>query len=308
MARTAEPIGESDPSKVQNEPRNDDRRCVFIHRAGEAPREITYREFLTICRDDPHSVWETLKYHEKKIQEINQAEHQTRNEHEYDPDLRQQLQESETKIRDLTAQIQILVQERDKYRTATAEYALRFHKGGSLAAWNKRDPPLLTDGKNPKFEDWVVQMKSKLKTNADHYYDNESLRIAYVQSRLGGKAMAYAGPRFREESAHPYKSADEIFTYLQVIFHDPSRRWNAKRQFTRLQMKTDQKYHDFLVGFMSLAGEADINPDDYKDEMFHKVTNSLRNLTVHQYYEANTFNDYTTACHRAAYALQMNDE
>ncbi|KAJ9247530.1 hypothetical protein DTO280E4_4177 [Paecilomyces variotii] len=211
---------------------------------------------------------------------------------EYDPDLRQQLQESETKIRDLTAQIQILVQERDKYRNATAEYALRFHRGGSLAAWNKRDPPLLTDGKNPKFEDWVVQMKSKLKTNADHYYyDNESLR-----------------PRFREESAHPYKSADEIFTYLQVIFHDPSRRWNANRQFTRLQMKTDQKYHDFLVEFMRLAGEADINPDDYKDEMFHKVTNSLRNLTVHQYYKASTFNDYTTACHRAAYALQMNDE
>lgn len=102
---------------------------------------------------------------------------------EYDPDLRQQLQESETKIRDLTAQIQILVQERDKYRNATAEYALRFHRGGSLAAWNKRDPPLLTDGKNPKFEDWVVQMKSKLKTNADHYYyDNESLRIAYLRS------------------------------------------------------------------------------------------------------------------------------
>lgn len=120
--------------------------------------------------------------------------------------------------------------------------------------------------------------------------------------------MAYAGPRFREESAHPYKSADEIFTYLQVIFHDPSRRWNANRQFTRLQMKTDQKYHDFLVEFMRLAGEADINPDDYKDEMFHKVTNSLRNLTVHQYYKASTFNDYTTACHRAAYALQMNDE
>ncbi|KAJ9267363.1 hypothetical protein DTO195F2_596 [Paecilomyces variotii] len=218
---------------------------------------------------------------------MNQAEHQTRNEHEYDPDLRQRLKESKTKIRDLTAQIQILVQERDKYRNATAEYALRFHRGGSLAAWNKRDPPLLTDGKNPKFEDWVVQMKSKLKTNVDHYYyDNESLRIAYVQSRLGGKAMAYAGPRF--ESAHPYKSADEIFTYLQ--------------------MKTDQKYHNFLVEFMSLAGEADINPDDYKDEMFHKVTNSLRNLTVHQYYKANTFNDYTTACHRAAYALQMNDE
>lgn len=58
---------------------------------------------------------------------------------EYDPDLRQQFQEFETKIGDLNDCPDPDPSSGTKTNTeiATAEYALRFHRGGSLAAWNK---------------------------------------------------------------------------------------------------------------------------------------------------------------------------
>jgi hypothetical protein len=43
------------------------------------------------------------------------------------------------------------------------------------------DPPILTDGKEPKFEDWLLRIKDKLATNKDHYL-TAALRLAYVKS------------------------------------------------------------------------------------------------------------------------------
>ncbi|KAJ9393191.1 hypothetical protein DTO063F5_328 [Paecilomyces variotii] len=100
------------------------------------------------------------------------------------------------------------------------------------------------------------------------------------------------------------RGPDEIFEHLQAVFHDPNRRQNARRQFANLRMKTYQKYNDFLAEFMRLAGEAGFNPGDYKDEMYDKITSSLRNLVIGQYYQTENFNNLRDACHQAAYALQ----
>jgi hypothetical protein len=47
------------------------------------------------------------------------------------------------------------------------------------------DPPILTDGKEPKFKDWLLRIKDKLATNKDHY-PTAALRLAYVKSQYGG--------------------------------------------------------------------------------------------------------------------------
>jgi chromosome segregation ATPase len=52
------------------------------------------------------------------------------------------------------------------------------------------DPPILTDGKDPEFEDWESRMRNKLKANADHYH-TEILRMAYVENRVSGKAAKH---------------------------------------------------------------------------------------------------------------------
>jgi hypothetical protein len=72
--------------------------------------------------------------------------------------------------------------------------------GASVALLEKSvklpNPPVLTDGKDPEFEDWDSRMRNKLKANADPY-NTEALRIAYVENRVGGKAAKHLRPRLR---------------------------------------------------------------------------------------------------------------
>ena len=65
------------------------------------------------------------------------------------------------------------------------------------AIWTKSakipDPPILTDGKDPTFESWKLQIWGKLRVNADHFPTNEA-RMAYVFSRTGSDAQGHLRP------------------------------------------------------------------------------------------------------------------
>ena len=63
------------------------------------------------------------------------------------------------------------------------------------------NPPVLADGNDPEFEDWDSRMRNKLKANVDHY-NTEALRIAYVENRVGGKAVKHLRPRLRASAVH----------------------------------------------------------------------------------------------------------
>jgi hypothetical protein len=45
------------------------------------------------------------------------------------------------------------------------------------------DPPILTDGSEPAYNDWSIKMKMKLEANLDHF-PTLALQMGYVQSRL----------------------------------------------------------------------------------------------------------------------------
>jgi hypothetical protein len=49
------------------------------------------------------------------------------------------------------------------------------------------DPPILTDGKDPAFGRWRIQMQDKLKVNSDHFESMEA-KMAYVFNRTGDDA------------------------------------------------------------------------------------------------------------------------
>ena len=55
------------------------------------------------------------------------------------------------------------------------------------------DPPILTDGKDPTFKSWKLQIQGKLQVNADHFPTNEA-QMAYVFSQTGGDAQGHLWP------------------------------------------------------------------------------------------------------------------
>ena len=69
--------------------------------------------------------------------------------------------------------------EHDEYKAAYAEVQLCSHVStvestkSSSKSEKVPDPPLLTDGKGPKFKDWMIEMKGDFMANADHFNNDQ---------------------------------------------------------------------------------------------------------------------------------------
>ena len=163
------------------------------------------------------------------------------------------------------------------------------------------DPDTLDDGKEPRFEDWLARVKNKLKVNADHFLTEEFKR-AYVIGRVTGKAARYIAPRIREDSADPYRSAEDVYQHLATKFDDPNRVFNAKNDFKKLYMR-DLPFHDFYADFIHLASEAQISTTDLKYELNLKLATELQLCVIREFqdpeYTLQKFADYCTVIDQA---------
>ena len=166
------------------------------------------------------------------------------------------------------------------------------------------DPPTLTDGKEPRFEDWLLLMSQKLAANADHF-DTSQLRMAYVASRCEGKARKHITPRMRDDSMNPYTDSKDMLDHLKMIYNDPNRVATAKHQFRQLYMRVSDKFHDFLSEFLYLAAEAGVMEDDWKDELYHKLTTELQKLCISDSIKDGTFQEFSNAVSQTASRLEV---
>src|SRR4030081_1272706 len=91
---------------------------------------------------------------------------------------------------------------------------------GSSKSTKIPDPPLLTDGKEPTFESWKLQIQGKLRVNADHFPTDEA-QMTYIFGRTGGDAQKHLSPQYNEESEDPFLSGKEMISYLASVYEDP---------------------------------------------------------------------------------------
>ena len=120
------------------------------------------------------------------------------------------------------------------------------------------DPLLLTDGKEPQFEDWLLLMTQKLEANHDHY-DSPQLCCAYVASCCDGKACKHITPWLQSESVNLYEDSVDMLEHLKTIYDNPNWVTTVKNQFWQLYMKLTDWFHDFLSEFLYLAAEAGVS-------------------------------------------------
>lgn len=136
-------------------------------------------------------------------------------------------------------------------------------------------PPLLTDGKEPEFTSWKIQMQDKLRVNSDHFHSLDS-ELAYVFSRTAGDAQAHLLPRYASSSVERFTDAPDMLSHLATIFEDPFRTANARYEYKNLAMKTTERFPAFHTRFLHLAGEARIPTDDLTPDLFDKLTLKLQ--------------------------------
>jgi hypothetical protein len=168
------------------------------------------------------------------------------------------------------------------------------------------DPPLLTDGKDPTFDNWKIQITGKLDVNADHFA-TEQARMTYVFSRTGGDAQNHLKPRVSSQ-INPFKTADDMIQHLASIYEDPFRVQNARRDYRKLMMKTTETFPEFYTRFLHLAGEGQIPAEDLRPDLYDKLTIDLQRAIAPTEESLTTLQDLQKALRRLDQNLRQIQE
>ena len=108
------------------------------------------------------------------------------------------------------------------------------------------DLPLLTDSKDPTFDNWKIQIVSKLKVNADHFATEQAC-MTYVFSCTGGDAQNHLKPQISPQLINPFVTAEDMIQHLAGIYEDPFRVQNAHRDYRKLMMRTAETFPEFYT-------------------------------------------------------------
>lgn len=202
----------------------------------------------------------------------------------------------------LQQQVRQITTERDQMALALArsqvESRTLAERPTTAKSGNIADPKPLSDGKNPRFEDWSMAMQRKLITNADRY-PTEYDKLTYIFSRCEGLAQRTIFPRMGPESASPYDTAEDCFKHLRVAFSDPNRELKAQRKYRDLKMFGKHSFGEFVSEFSILAQEANIDPSLFKRDFNEALTYRLRSAVVTYYIDRNVdFDQFVNYCHQ----------
>ena len=116
---------------------------------------------------------------------------------------------------------------------------------------------------------WESKMVKKLTANADHY-PTETLRMAYINSRVDREAYKHLAARSRIGARKPFAMAEEMFKVLQKAYGDVNRKHTAMNKFRDLKMTKD--FNSFWAKFQVLTSELDHNKATLISELKFKLT------------------------------------
>ncbi|EAW24646.1 uncharacterized protein NFIA_101300 [Aspergillus fischeri NRRL 181] len=216
----------------------------------------------TLCRDEATLLNEQLIEIQNEVDTLKDQKEQITIERDQTLD---QLHAVNVVREEIQTRLEEITRERNEFALQVARGSSAGNTGSQASAASGKsakipDPPLLSDGKDPRFEDWLLAIKQKLQANADHY-PNPMMRITYITSRTEGNARKHITPRLRENAVNPYQDATDLLKHLENVFADPNRERVAKQKYNTLYMKPSTKWNDFISEFLYLAAEAGV-PED----------------------------------------------
>jgi hypothetical protein len=157
------------------------------------------------------------------------------------------------------------------------------------------DPPIFTDGVDPTFESWKIQIQAKLRANTDHYPTEED-KMEYVFSRTLGDAQRHLLPRFDEDSPIHFVSFREMLQHLASIYINPNKVRDAQYEYRRLRMDTGQTFATFQTKFLHLAGEGQVPQTSYRLDLFDKLPAHLQRMLLPGLDDLVTYEQLSARC------------
>lgn len=169
------------------------------------------------------------------------------------------------------------------------------YSGPAKYSKKRPDPPVFTNGIDPTFESWKIQIQAKLRANADHYPTEED-KMEYLFSRTLSDAQKHLLPRFDEDSPIRFVSFREMLQYLASIYINPNKVRDAQYEYRRLRMESGQTFVAFQTKFLHLAGEGHIPQSSYRLDLFDKLPIHIQRMLLPVLDDLETYEQLATRC------------
>jgi hypothetical protein len=232
--------------------------------------------------------------------DLNELLHKTADLKAHAENYRKQLQEARQAItRNEAILDRVLAQNPEPTSARTSPSPESSRRPGKIP-----DPPLFdgTSKDGSTFDNWLIQVKNKLRGNAESY-PTEDLKIIYVAGRVNGAALALISPRLGASNSHAYQTVEELYEHLYELYGDPNKERNARQAFKDLVMKKGQTFQEFYALFLRYVADGNIGARDLKDDLNDKLTWKLQE-SVATYY-----NDLTiTTSQLARYCTTIDQQ
>ena len=152
------------------------------------------------------------------------------------------------------------------------------------------------------YKDWHLQMLSKMSINASTMPLEEAKR-GYVQSRVGGYALAQLKPRLRPNAANPFRTADEMFEVLTAAFGNANQKQEDRAAYKALNQDS-RDFSSFWAEFQRLAQDLDLSEETKISDLIQKSHHSIQHKLATGEEEQTNLVQLARRCQRIKQALK----
>ena len=118
----------------------------------------------------------------------------------------------------------------------------------------------------------------------------------YVFNRTKGDAQKHLEPCYDDDSLMRFATVQEMIQHLATIYINSNKVQDAKYNYNRLTIKTNQTFIEFQTQFLHLVGEAQILAKSLHLDLFDRLTTQLQEKLAAQLRTLDTFAELLASC------------
>ncbi len=134
---------------------------------------------------------------------------------------------------------------------------------------------IFTDEDESTWKDWRNKMNDKLIVNVDQF-DNETICIVYMLSRLEDDAAEHIYAWRRHDSSRSYYSIYELFEHPKEIYDEVNKNRKCRREYNTLR-QADKFFNVFYFDFIKLFSYLEYDDRTLMNDLQNKINNRLQN-------------------------------
>jgi hypothetical protein len=142
------------------------------------------------------------------------------------------------------------------------------------------DAQELSNGVDPTFEAWQHQIRARFRDDPG-WYNSEGRKLDYMLRRTTGDAQTHMLAGIKNKLLPGFfGTAENALLALEQALTNPRAAQEARNQFRALRMSRTETFAQFRTRFLLLAHESHLRPEDYREELWHKITPALTTAII----------------------------